>query len=658
MAVPEYSKARRMAQKAYRQDMAARRNPYLQVLDEILPMWNTVGETDLGLVEIPISQIVGTKTVGRTRAFAGNFMPLLPENSEFAEKWSALYRSHLEEGIREPVIACEFLNCYYIIEGNKRVSVLKFSGAVSLPGYVTRIIPAPGDSPELKIYYEYMDFYKASRINSIYFSREGSFDRLCRLLGKEPGEAWNEDERRAFTSAFFRFSEIYEEKGGEKLPVTPGDGFLLYLNIYGFDGMLDKSMDRLRREVSLLWPDLEALASAGSVRLITRPGEEDSGASLVKKLIVQPAESSSALLGKILPSARPRLTVGFIHYGTIYTSGWTYAHDLGRLYLEESLKGQVSVKVYDGLKNTEDGLAAIEQAVREGCQVIFTTSARFLEASIRACIRHPEIRILNCSLNTYSGHLRTYYGRLYEAKFLVGLLAGILSDSGRIGYIADFPFPGSTASINAFSLGVQMVCPDAKVLLAWSTEKEGNPQKRLVEAGVDLIAGADMLAPSHSPRPYGLYRPKGECGGVNLASSIWHWGKFYQRILQTILNGNWGRTASEISGDSINYWWGLSSGLIDVIVSKSVPARSVQLMEMVKNQIINESFHIFSGDIRDQQNVLRTPGGIPLSPPQIVRMDWLAANVEGRMPRPEDLTEEAAQMMAAQEIFLGKEGSL
>ena len=120
---------------------------------------------------------------------------------------------------------------------------------------------------------------------------------------------------------------------------------------------------------------------------------------------------------------------------------------------------------------------------------------------------------------------------------------------------------------------------------------------------------------------------------------------------------HWGRTASEISGDSINYWWGLSSGLIDVIVSKSVPARSVQLMEMVKNQIINESFHIFSGDIRDQQNVLRTPGGIPLSPPQIVRMDWLAANVEGRMPRPEDLTEEAAQMMAAQEIFLGKEGS-
>ena len=644
MAIPEYSKARRLAQKAYRQDMEARRNPYLQVLDEILPLWETVGETDLGLVEIPISQIAGTKTAGRTRAFAGNFMPLLPEASEFADKWSSLYLSHLEEGIREPVIACEFLNCYYVIEGNKRVSVMKYSGAVSLPGYVTRIIPAPGDSPELKIYYEYMDFYRASRVNTIYFSREGSFSRLCQLLGKDLQTPWDEDDRRSFSSAFLRFTEIYEEKGGGRLPLTAGDGFLLYLGVYGWEGMLEKSMEKLRREITLLWPDLEALASAGSVRLITQPAKEE-------------ANTGKNLLKKLIPSVRPRVTVGFLHHGTIYTSGWTYAHDLGRLYLEDSLGGQVTTRVYDGLKNGEDSFSAIEQAVLDGCQVIFTTSARFLESSIRACIRYPEIRILNCSLNTYSGHLRTYYGRLYEAKFLVGLLAGILSERGRIGYIADFPFPGTAASVNAFALGVQMVCPDARVLLAWSSEKDGNPQKRLMDAGVDLIAGADMLAPSHSPRPYGLYRPQGE-GGVNLASSLWHWGKFYQRILQTILNGSWGRTAAELSGDSINHWWGTSSGLIDVIVSKAVPARCVQLMEMVKKQIVNESFQIFSGDIRDQQNRLRTPGGVPLSPPQIVRMDWLASNVEGHMPKPGELTEEAARMMAAQEIFLGKDGSL
>ena len=104
--VPEYSQARKLAQKAYRQDMYAKRNPYLQVLDELLPLVRTAGEMDLGLVEIPLSRIAGTKTSGRTRAFAGNFMPLLPEESEFADKWCSLYLSHLEEGIREPVIAC------------------------------------------------------------------------------------------------------------------------------------------------------------------------------------------------------------------------------------------------------------------------------------------------------------------------------------------------------------------------------------------------------------------------------------------------------------------------------------------------------------------------------------------------------------------------
>lgn len=640
MASPEYSRARRMAQKAYRKDMEAQRNPYLPVLDEILPLWETVGETDLGLVEIPISQIAGTKTAGRTRAFSGNFLPLLPETSEFADKWSSLYRSHLEEGIREPVIACEFMNHYYIIEGNKRVSVLKYSGAVSLPGYVTRIIPAPGDTPDLKIYYEYMDFYKVSRINTIYFSREGSFARLCRLLGQDLKTLWGDELRKSFSSAFLRFSEIYQEKGGEKLPLTTGDAFLLYLGVYGWEGMLEKSMDELRRETALLWPDLEALASAGSVRLVTQPGD---------------AENSS-LIKKLIPAVRPRLTVGFIHYETIYTSGWTYAHDLGRLYLEERMENQLFVKVYDGIRNGQQCMDAIEQAITDGCQVIFTTSARFLDSSIRACILHPDIKILNCSLNTYSGHLRTYYGRLYEAKFLVGMLAGILSDNGRIAYIADFPFLGTTASINAFALGVQMVYPDARVYLDWSCTREGDPLQRLLHAGVDLISGADMLAPSHSPKPYGLYRPQGE-GGMNLASSIWHWGKFYQRILQTIINGNWSKTASEMSGDSINYWWGISSGLIDVIVSKSVPSRSVQLMEMVKRQIMNESFQIFSGDIRDQQNQLRTPGGITLSPPQIVRMDWLASNVEGRLPKEDELSAEAAQMMQLQGLFPGKDGS-
>ena len=642
MAVPEYAKARKLALKAYRQDLEDRKNPYLQVLDEILPFTDTVGEADLGLVEIPISRIAGTKTSGRTKAFAGNFMPLLPETSEFADKWSSLYQSHLSEGIREPVIACEFMNNYYIIEGNKRVSVMKFSDAVSIPGYVTRIIPAPGDSPDLKIYYEYMDFYRVSGINTIYFSKEGSFPKLCRLLGKDPQENWSREERQAFSSAFLRFGEIYREKGGGKLSITAGDGFLLYLGVYGWDGLLQKSMDQLRREIALLWPDLEAMGSGGTVRLVMQPA----------------APEKTSLIQKLIPPARPgRLKVGFVHYGTALTSDWTYAHDLGRLYLEDQMGTTLTTKVYDGIRTGDGSMAAIEQAVSEGCQVIFTTSPRFLNSSIRASIRYPEVKILNCSLNTYSGHLRTYYGRLYEAKFLVGMLAGILSGSGRIGYMADFPIFGTAASINAFALGVQMVDPEAKVYLSWSSLKGGGGEPALKDAGVSLISGPDLLAPAHAPSPYGLYRT-GEPGGISLASSIWHWGKFYHRILQTIVNGRWSRSLPVSDGDSINYWWGISSGIIDVICSKSIPARSRRLMELVKDQIVNGSFQIFSGALYDQEGILRSPGAAELSPAQIIHMDWLASNVVGRLPSPEELDTEAAQMMETQGIFPGKDGLL
>ena len=642
MAVPEYAKARKLALKAYRQDLEDRKNPYLQVLDEILPFTDTVGEADLGLVEIPISRIAGTKTSGRTKAFAGNFMPLLPETSEFADKWSSLYQSHLSEGIREPVIACEFMNNYYIIEGNKRVSVMKFSDAVSIPGYVTRIIPAPGDSPDLKIYYEYMDFYRVSGINTIYFSKEGSFPKLCRLLGKEPQENWSREERQAFSSAFLRFGEIYREKGGGKLSITAGDGFLLYLGVYGWDGLLQKSMDQLRREIALLWPDLEAMGSGGTVRLVMQPA----------------APEKTSLIQKLIPPARPgRLKVGFVHYGTALTSDWTYAHDLGRLYLEDQMGTTLTTKVYDGIRTGDGSMAAIEQAVSEGCQVIFTTSPRFLNSSIRASIRYPEVKILNCSLNTYSGHLRTYYGRLYEAKFLVGMLAGILSGSGRIGYMADFPIFGTAASINAFALGVQMVDPEAKVYLSWSSLKGGGGEQTLKDAGVSLISGPDLLAPAHAPSPYGLYRT-GEPGGISLASSIWHWGKFYHRILQTIVNGRWSRSLPVSDGDSINYWWGISSGIIDVICSKSIPASSRRLMELVKDQIVNGSFQIFSGALYDQEGILRSPGAAELSPAQIIHMDWLASNVVGRLPSPEELDTEAAQMMETQGIFPGKDGLL
>ena len=149
----DYINALRAGQRATRAAQARGQSPYLAVLDDILRGVNIVAQEPLGLVDIPAESIVGTKTAGRHTAFAPNFMPILEADSEFARKWSNLCDAHLEEGIRNPVTAYEYLNKFYVEEGNKRVSVLKYYEAVKIPGTVTRLVPERNETLENKIYY-------------------------------------------------------------------------------------------------------------------------------------------------------------------------------------------------------------------------------------------------------------------------------------------------------------------------------------------------------------------------------------------------------------------------------------------------------------------------------------------------------------------------
>ena len=222
MAYLEYAKALKLGEKEYRNAVSGGHYPYLPALDELLECVDVQTEENLGLVDIPLDQIVGTKTVGRRNAFAGNFMPLMSEKSEFALKWTNLYNYQTEHGVNDPIIAYEFMNKFYVLEGNKRVSVFKFLNASSIEGTVTRIIPKPTDETENRIYYEFLDFYKLTGINYIWFSKEGSFAKLTKAVGKGPEETWTEEDQKNFSSIFTEFSELFESRGGKKLPITTG----------------------------------------------------------------------------------------------------------------------------------------------------------------------------------------------------------------------------------------------------------------------------------------------------------------------------------------------------------------------------------------------------------------------------------------------------
>lgn len=628
-----YDKARKMAQKSYRMALLKGHYPYLPVLDDILSYTQTVSEVDLGLVEIPLDQIAGTRTAGRTQAFAKNFMPLLPEGSEFANKWSNLYEAHIEEGIRDPIIACEFMNRFYVVEGNKRVSVLKYSDAFSVPGYVTRIIPKRSDAKDVKLYYEFLDFYRLTALNDVWFSEEGSYQKLLKLLGKDPEQIWTDDERKDFHSSYVHFTNIFEEKGGKSLMLTGGDAFLVYLNVYGYEGFWEKSYGQVSEEMDKIWNDFKFYPNKPSLELVMNPE----------------AESSVPLINRLLPANNTCLKIAFIHDKTKETSSWTYGHELGRQHINEVFKDRVQTVCYDNINSEELGLLTIDQAIAEGCKVIFTTTPQLLGASVKAAIQYPEIKILNCSLNTYTGHLRTYYGRLYEAKFLTGALAGILSESNQIGYLSDYPIYGMLANINAFALGVKMTNPKATVHLEWSTVKGRDPEEIFRAKNISYISGQDLITPRSASRKFGLYDIRGG-EMVNVAVPIWHWGKFYERIIHSILSGTWKKEDPGKERKAINYWWGISSGMIDVICTKNIPSKTQWLIELLKKEIAVFHYNPFSGDLFDQDGTLRNKEGDSLTADQIITMDWLLDNVSGEVPDFDSLIEEAKPMVLLQGI--------
>ncbi len=631
MSLTDYAKAYKLGKKNYQYRMLHGELPTLEVLDDIIPSKGTFSEVPLGLIQIPIDQIVGTKTGGRSNAFAANFMPILRETSEFAMKWAKLSSSHEKEGIREPIKAYEYMNKFYVLEGNKRVSVMKYYGVVSVPGTVTRIVPKRTNDKENRIYFEFLDFYELTKINYVWFSEEGSFKELLEAVGKGQDEEWNDDERLEFSSIYRRFMAEYTAQDKGKMSVTVGDAFLAFIKLYGYKEIDELTTKELKDLVEKSWEEFSLL-------------EEDEDVDLK----MDPNTEKKSLLSLLMPFGLSRLKVAFIYEKTPGSSAWTYAHELGRLHLEQTFPDEVSTVYYENvtLDNVEE---CIDEAIADGCDIIFTTTPSFVQASVKAAIANPNVRILNCSVNTSHRYIRTYYARMHEAKFLMGAIAGAMADHNRVAYIADYPIYGSIANINAFALGAKMINPRAQVYLEWTAKKDTDVMENVLRKQVDCISGKDMVIPEEGSRFFGIYHLEGEVAR-NLAMPLWHWGKFYEQMIRTIMDGTWKYDDDPSSKKAINYWWGMSAGVIDVVCSQNLPIGTKRLIEVLRETITLGQFNPFSGILYSQEGVVQDDPSKVLSPEEIVTMDWLAENVIGSIPREDELKEQSKPVVSQQGI--------
>lgn len=629
MSKEDYDKAYRSGKRNYQIRLMLGQHPTLQVLDDILPSNKSLAIEPLGLVQIPIDQIVGTRYEGRSNAFASNFMPILEEKTEFAVKWSNLSTAHETEGIRDPIKAVEYMGKFYVEEGNKRVSVMKYFEAISIPGIVTRILPPRTNDKEVKIYYEFLDFYRLSQINYINFSREGSFAKLQALVGKGPEEAWTDDDQLTFSSVYTRFTAAYEANGGSKLSITPGDAFLAFLTVYGYEATDKTTAEELKKLVAKSWEEFRMLEDTDTI-----------------ELKMHPTEKEKPLFKQLLPIGRPKQKIAFIYDKTPSSSAWVYAHELGRLHLEQTFTSEVTTVTYENV--AIEGIdTVIEQAIKSGCTIIFTCTPSFASASAKAAIVHPDIKILNCSLNTSHRYIRTYYARLHEAKFLMGAIAGSMAENNRLTYIADYPVFGNIANINAFALGAKFVNPRAKVFLEWSTLKGVDLDANIQRVDPAIISGKDMVIPEDASRFFGIYHMD-DGRSRRLAMPLCHWGKFYEKLIRTIMDGTW--KYDDTSSKAINYWWGISSGVVDVICSQNLPAGTQRLVNLLKKTIASGEFEPFSGILYSQSGMIIGEPDHTLTPEEIVKMDWLAENIVGFIPTPEELLDNAQPMLSQQGI--------
>lgn len=633
-SLEHYQKALKAGRKMQKLRVHQGLNPYLEILDEILPDYHVSGQEELGVIEIPADKIVGTKTRGRSDAFASNFMPLIPEKSEFCMKWQTLCQYHLgESGIRDPIFCYEFLGRFYVQEGNKRVSVLKYFDAASIRGKVIRILPGESDRPEVAAYREFLTYYPKTRLYEVAFSKLGSFPRLQASLGYELDHVWTEDERRTFRSSFYYFNRVFEKLCEEPITATPADALLEWLKVYPFEKLKAMSNAELYRSVESIWSTIKAIGHENMLEVNTKSSATE--------------DFKNRRTFSLMPSY---LNVAFVHELRSEDSNWVKAHDAGSRFLEDSLGDQVIIQRYAGVGTGEDAELAMEIAIKNGAEVIFTTTAPMITACRRVAARHPETKILNCSVCMPYADVRTYYSRIYEGKFISGAIAGAISKNDNIGYIASYPIFGVIAGINAFALGAQLTKPNARIHLKWACA-DSNPMNELVAQNIDVISTLDIPQKGWSEGQWGIIQTQDDGSNELVASPYWDWGSFYLQIAQSILGGEWETPSGKREDRAVNYWWGIASGVVGLDFTDKLPEGTKALANILKAGIKNGTVDPFLRKVVSQEGVVHNDGTKTLSTAEILQMDWLCDNVIGTIPEFDSLSEKAKVITRLQGIY-------
>jgi basic membrane protein A len=353
-----------------------------------------------------------------------------------------------------------------------------------------------------------------------------------------------------------------------------------------------------------------------------------------------PALLPLLLLAALLLCAVPALAadgpgkdikVGFVYVSPVGDAGYSYAHDQGRKAIEQ-IPG-VTTSFVEAVAEGPDSERVLMNMARKDFDIVFATSFGYMDPVIKVAKQFPRIKFEHCSGYKTADNVGIYFGRIEQARYLTGMVAGSMTKSKILGYVAAFPIPEVIRGINAFALGAQSVNPEAQVRVVWTKTwydpaKEKEAAKSLLDVGADVITQhQDSPAAQEAAQERGVwsigynsdmasFAPKS-----HLTAAVWNWAPMYTYLIEQVKKGTW---------KSEDLWWGMDKGVVDIAPFGPMVPKGVQDKVLAaKKDMIEGKAKLFSGPVLDQAGKERVAKGAVASDKDQLSMNWFVKGVVG-----------------------------
>ena len=351
--------------------------------------------------------------------------------------------------------------------------------------------------------------------------------------------------------------------------------------------------------------------------------------------------AGSANSGSLKAIPKEDLKIGFVYVGPVGDEGYSFAHDQGRKKMIENLglsEDQVIIK--ESVPENADCEKALNDMVDQGCNVIFSTSYGFMDFTLNVAKQHPDVYFFHCSGYKTADNMSAYFGRMYEMRYLSGIAAGLKTKSNKIGYVAAMPLPEVTRGINAFTLGVRSVNPDATVEVKWTNswfDPTGEKQAavELLNSGCDVLGQhCDSAGPVVAAQEKGAWAVGYNADALSkgpdayLTAPLWDWGIYYTEQVQKIIDGTW---------KSENYWGHghMDEGIVKLDKLSANCAEGTQEAIQKAQEEIDNGKHVFAGPLKDNEGNVKVQEGVTMTDEEMLSMDWFVEGVIGSVPKTE-----------------------